>query len=279
MTDWREVLARDCAVPADTPLAELTDELVTMLAAPEPAVRDDVAYLVLALWTGRGVLDGQLARLGGLLAGRISAGPIYQRSFAAMSLSWVILRDATTAELTDGHILGWLDTFASWWVGETDLRGWDADLGWLHAIAHGADLLRAFGRSPRLAGQELSSMLELAVDRLLAEHGYLWADGEDDRLGYALASVLTRPELSPANATRWLTRIREAIESGAPGPVPAWAANTLRTLGSLYVFADRGVAWYDPQAGAMGPAVALPHAGEVKDAVADTLRLPWRGLG
>jgi hypothetical protein len=125
----------------------------------------------------------------------------------------------------------------------------------------------------------LCGLLDLAVDRLLAEHGYLWADGEDDRLGYALATVLARSEVSAAAATGWLTRIRDAIESGEPGPVPAWAANTLRTLGSLYVFADRGVAWYEPQAGAMGPAVSLPHSRPVKDAVADTLRLPWRGLG
>ena len=278
MTDWRNILASDCAAPADQPLQELTDELVTMLADPDPAVRDDVAYPILALWTGRSVLDGQLAKLGDTLADRIGAGPIYQRSFAAMSLSWVILRDATTAELSDVQVLGWLDTFGSWWTGETDLRGWDADLGWLHAIAHGADLLRAFGRSPRLGGQRLRGLLDLAVGRLLSVHGYLWADGEDDRLGYAVASVLTRSELTAADATRWLARIRDAIERGEPGPVPAWAANTLRTLGSLYVFADRGVTWYEPQAGAMGDAVALPHAGLVQDAVADVLRLPWRGL-
>ena len=279
MTDWGDILARDYAVPADRPLEELTDELVTMLGSADPAVRDEFAYPVLALWTGRGVLDRQLAKLGDLLAERISAGPIYQRSFAAMSLSWVILRDATTAELSDEQVLSWLDTFGSWWVEETDLRGWDPDLGWLHAIAHGSDLLRAFGRSPRLGGQQLRGLLELAVDRALTEHGYLWADGEDDRLGYALATVLTRSELSATDATGWLTRIRDAIEKGEPGPVPAWAANTLRTLGSLYVFADRGVAWYDPQAGAIGPPATLPHARPVKDAVADTLRMPWRGLG
>jgi hypothetical protein len=279
VTDWSNVLARDFAVPEGRPSGELVDELVTMLAASDPAVRDDIAYPILAIWTGRGVLDGQLVRLGDLLAAYIASGPIYQRSFAAMTLSWVILRDAATGELTDDLVLRWLDTFGSWWTGETDLRGWDADVGWLHAVAHGADLLRAFGRSPRLAGQRLCGLLELASDRLLAKHGYLWADGEDDRLGYALASVLTRPEISAAGATGWLARIRDAIESGEPGPVPAWAANTLRALGSLYVFADRGVAWYDPATGAMGPAVPLPHARAVKDGIADTLRLPWRGLG
>jgi hypothetical protein len=227
MTDWREILAGEFAVPADLAVTELVDELVAMLGSPDPSVRDDTAYPVLAIWTGRGVIDGQLARLGDMLAGRIGAGPIYQRTFAAMSLSWVILRDATTAELSDERVLGWLGTFGSWWAGETDLRGRDADLGWLHAIAHGADLLR----------------------------------------------------LAPADATGWLARVRHAIEGGEPGPVPAWAANALRTLGSLYVFADRGVAWYNPAAGALGQPTHLPHGREVKAAIADTLRLPWRGLG
>jgi hypothetical protein len=179
VTDWSDVLARDFALPAGRPLGELVDELVAMLAAADPAVRDDIAYPVLAVSTGRGVLDGQLARLGDLLSAHIGAGPVYQRSFAAMTLSWVILRDAMTHELTDDLVLRWLGTFGRWWLGETDLRGWDADLGWLHAVAHGADLLRAFGRSARLGGQQLCGLLELATERLLAKHGYLWADGEE----------------------------------------------------------------------------------------------------
>lgn len=70
-----------------------------------------------------------------------------------------------------------------------------------------------------------------------------------------------------------------AIEAGEPGPVPAWASNTLRTLGGLYVFAERGVRWYDPDTGLLGDPVPLPHAGAIKERVADVLRLAWGGLG
>ena len=58
-----------------------------------------------------------------------------------------------------------------------------------------------------------------------------------------------------------------------------WASNTLRTLGSLFVFAERGVRWYDPETGAPGDAVPLPHSDAVKERVAEVLRLAWRGLG
>jgi hypothetical protein len=43
----------------------------------------------------------------------------------------------------------------AWWRDEADLRGWDAGLGWLHGVAHAADTLRAFGRSPRLGAAHL----------------------------------------------------------------------------------------------------------------------------
>jgi hypothetical protein len=279
VTDWDEVLAQDFAVPAGRQAAELAGELCGMLGSPDPQVRDDTAYPVLAVWTARGVFDGNLADLGDRLSAQVGAGPVYQRTFAAISLTWVVLRDNATGELDGGQVLRWLDVFSSWWRHETDLRGWDAELGWLHAAAHGADLLRAFGRSRRLAGPHLRDLLELAAGRLLAEHDYLFAQGEDDRLGYALASILTREELPADAATWWLDRLRDAIERGEPGPIPAWASNTLRTLASLYVFADRGVSWQDAATGERTPPVPLRHAPEIKDRIADVLRAPWRGLG
>jgi hypothetical protein len=53
----------------------------------------------------------------------------------------------------------------------------------------------------------------------------------------------------------------------------------LRTLASLYVLADRGVRWYRAADNEWGPVTRLPHADAVKEKVAQTLRLPWAGLG
>lgn len=278
MTDWAAVQANDVVVPEGRALVELVDELCAMLASPDPQVRDDTAYPILALWTARGVLDGGLMALGDRMAERLRHDEIQARTFAAMILAWVVLRDARTGELAVECVPRWQAVFAAWWRDEAELRGWDDRLGWLHAVAHGADTLRAFGRSPRLGEADLQGLLDLAVDRLFADAGYLFAHGEDDRIAYAVASVLSRAELSVAGATAWLDRVHVAVETGAPGPVPAWASNTLRTLGSLYVFADRGVRWYDPDAGALGTAVVLPHSEAVKDRIAAILRLAWRGL-
>jgi len=279
VTDWDKILAEDFAVPPGRAQAELAAELRAMLASPDPHIRDDTAYPVLAIWSGRGVFDGHLANLGDSLTAQFQDGPIYQRTFAAISLSWVVLRDARTGELSPEVVLRWLTAFSQWWRHETDLRAWDPGLGWLHAAAHGADVLRAFGRSGKLAAPELAGLLELAADRLLSDCGYLYGHGEDDRIAYALATVLTRAELPAEPAVAWLGRLHQAIADGAPGPVPPWAANTLRTLAALYIFADRGVTWYDPDTGTHGPSAKLPHASPLKDRIAATLQLPWAGLG
>jgi hypothetical protein len=278
-TDWTDVLAGDFAVPPGESLPVLVDDLCTMLAAPDPQVRDDTAYPILAMWTARGVLDGQLAALGNRMADRLGDREIQARTFATMIMAWVVLRDARTGELEASRVPAWRTAFAGWWRNETDLRGWDPRLGWLHAVAHGADTLRAFGRSPRLGGEDLTALLDLAVDRLLTDAGYLYAHGEDERVAYALASVLSRAELSAGDAIGWLDRIQSTLEAGEPGPMPAWASNTLRTLSALHVYTDRGVRWYDPDAGGMGKPVSLPHAAALKERIAAVLGLAWIGLG
>jgi hypothetical protein len=215
VTDWAAVLSNDFAVPERRSLPDLADELCAMLASPAPQVRDDTAYPILAIWTARGVLDGHLSRLGDRMAGRLGDDEIQARTFAVMILAWVVLRDARTGELAADRVPRWRDAFAAWWRVEADLRGWDARLGWLHAVAHGADALRAFGRSPRLGTADLRGLLDLVVDRLFADAGYLFAHGEDDRIGYALASVLPLRVRRPGRAlvrpgcrrARWRGRV------------------------------------------------------------------------
>jgi len=101
-------------------------------------------------------------------------------------------------------------SFEGWYVAEQDLRGYDEKLGWLHAIAHGSDLLGAFGLVPAV---EPRRMLDLGIARLLAPTDQVLRDLEDDRLGAALAVTLTRPELSEA-AVR--TRLVDALRTATP---------------------------------------------------------------
>lgn len=230
MTDWQKVADAGFELPPGADVDDLAAELSDALADPDPRLRDGTAYAVMATWIERGVLDQKLADLGDQMAARFSDSRIQARTFAALVLCWIIARG--------GFDHAWVSAFADWYPAEEDLRGFDPELGWLHAVAHGADLLGVLGRDRRVRPEQ---MLELAARRMLADTDYVWRDAEEDRLGCALALTLTRPDLTAEQSTGWIDLIDEKFSHGEPGPVPAYASNSIRTLRLLYVLADRGV--------------------------------------
>lgn len=267
MTDWPAIIAADFEVPEDRALSDLVDELIDALCSPDPALRDEQAYPVLTAWIMAGSLDDQLSSLGERAVRLLAHSQIQARTFAALILAALVHRD-TTADVVDTQtLLRWSDSFADWWLAETDLRGWDDQLGWLHAVAHGADVVGELGLSPRLGGDNLAGLLDLARARLLAPTGYVFAHQEDDRVALAMATVLARSELTSVAATSWLDDVRLHFESSRPGPVPAPAANTMRTLRSLYLMVDRGFR-SDPE---QNDQLIPPHRSEILAALGGVL--------
>ena len=258
MTDWAQVREAGFAVPEGRPLGELVAELVGMLRSPDPVVRDRHAYSVLATWISRGVLStDELRALGEEMAPRFTDPEIQARTFAPLILDCIV-----TAGVFEP---GWVPPFERWYVAEEDLRGYDEKLGWLHAVAHGADLLGALGQH---AAVEPVQMLRLGIGRLLTPTPYVLRDMEDDRLGYALAATLTRDELTGSDATDWLDpAIRQLSNPPAEGITPE-VTNTIRTLRVLYVLADHGL-----RVGDAKKLTRIPQADQVKTKLADVLRI------
>lgn len=231
MTDWAKVRSADFAVPSDHPLAELVDELSTMLRSPDPVVRDSQAYSTLATWIGRGVLDRrQLRALGDEMVGRFGDPEIQARTFAPLILDSIVSYGVFEPS--------WVPPFERWYVAEEDLRGFDPKLGWLHAVAHGSDLLAALAQVPAI---EPIEMLRLGIGRLLTPTDHVLRDLEDDRLGFALAAALTRTDLTLADATGWLDPAIRSVTAQPGEGIRPELTNTLRTLRVLYVLVDHGV--------------------------------------
>lgn len=262
MIDWQHIQANQFAFPEGSSVEELVAELVDMLASSDPEIRDEIAFSALASWVDDGVVpDDQLRPLGDLMARRFQADQVQARSFASLVLN-VIVGSRDVCEMR------WVDAFEGWYATETDLRGHHDDLGWLHAVAHGADLLGTFGRRVEV---EPRRMLDLAATRTLAPTDTVWHDQEHDRLAYALGKVLTRPDLSTEDTSAWLEPVEKVLSNGQPGPVPAHVSNTLHTLRTLYMLVSRGVR--------VGPSEVLtvPRRELILDRVAEVLHpaTPW----
>ncbi|MFC7219219.1 DUF2785 domain-containing protein [Streptomyces polyrhachis] len=261
---WRDSYAADCAVPAGRPLPDLVAELAEALRHEDPDLRDGEPYVVLRTWIERDLVAGELRRwLGLLMAERFADPAIQARAFAPLVLDMIVARgDVDPA---------WVDAFARWYPAEEDLRGWDERLGWLHAVAHGADLLGSLGLHRDV---DPVAMLDLAAARLTAPTGHLFDQQEDDRLAQALARTLTRPELSEEQAVAWLDAVEADFAKGRPPGVPTTAAHTsnaMRTLRALYVLADTGVTGRRG-----GPVLAVRHAEAVKARLREVLGLVFQ---
>jgi hypothetical protein len=255
MIDWKAVIDAGFRLPEGLSQQAAVDELATMLGDSDPLVRDELGYTVLEHLIPD--LDAAVCRrLGDELAGRFTAHDLHMRSFAALALAPIVERGVFET--------AWLDQFEGWYPREPHLRGWDAELGWLHAAAHGADLLGAFGLHPAVTPER---MLNLAVRRLRTPTDYLFAEMEDARLAHGIALTLIRPELSAAESAGWLDPIEADLSQDEAERVLPRFANMIRVLQALYMLADRGVhrSWDG------GAVLALPHKDAVKARIGEVL--------
>lgn len=258
MTDWAQVREAGFAVPEGRPLTELVAELVGMLRSPDPVVRDRQAYSTLATWIGRGVLSAdELRELGDQMVPRFGDAELQARTFAPLILDSIV--GAGVFEP------GWVPPFERWYVAEEDLRGYDEKLGWLHAVAHGADLLGTLGQHPAV---EPVQMLRLGIGRLLTPTPYVLRDMEDDRLGYALAATLTREDLTDTDAVDWLDPALRALATPPTEGITPEVTNTMRTLRVLYVFAEHGL-----RVGDAKKLTRIPHREQLKTRLTDVFRI------
>ncbi|WP_333762590.1 DUF2785 domain-containing protein [Streptomyces sp. IBSBF 2390] len=265
--DWPSIATDDFPFPQAVPTTRLADELSVMLLSSDPEIRDDYAYTAAARWIREGHLDDVLDSLGDTAASRFIHPEVQARTFAPLILCCVLTRGHTVPGLVPKQAAErWYAEFLAWYPGEQDTRGWDDSMGWLHAVAHGADAAAAFAKA---LPDRRTELLELCARRMTAaQSGYRYAQLEDARLARALLRILQAPGLDLEQATGWLTVIAQALDGGGPGPVPVWAFNTFATLQSLHLHLARGLVDED----------IPPHAEAVAAHTADILRLPYYWL-
>ncbi|MFD9500291.1 DUF2785 domain-containing protein [Streptomyces sp. NPDC060035] len=265
--DWLTIAEDGFRFPDTVTASRMGEELSAMLASPDPVIRDDYAYSAAARWIEEGHLDEVLEDLGDRAAGRFGHAEIQARTFAPLLLARVLTRGhRAPGTVPKAAVERWYDPYASWYASEHDTRGWDDTLGWLHAVAHGADAAAAFALA---LPARRTDLLELCARRMTAaDADHRYEQLEDARLARALTRILLAPGLTADQAAGWLAVVEEALEGGGPGPVPPWAFNTFATLQSLHLHLTLGLA---------GEGVP-PHGSLVASRAAALLRLPYGWL-
>jgi Protein of unknown function (DUF2785) len=216
---WRAVARDHYTPPANTTAAGLSDELIDMLASPDPEQRDDLAYSTLASWIYqqkrldaaalRPIVDRLLANLTRGIGER-DTGTVFGRSFSALVLSAVVARDNADPVLAAAAWRAIESAAFAYLSAEQDLRGYDPETGWMHSAAHTADLLKFLARSRYVDAPGQRRYLD-AIAAKLTTAAVVFTHGEDERFARAVLSLVARADFDAAQFEAWLQRTNPSV--------------------------------------------------------------------
>jgi Protein of unknown function (DUF2785) len=246
---WESIVASDAEVPPGHTAAELLPGLLDLLGSPDPFLRDEVGYGVLARWVVHDQLIGpdQLRQCAERLLPDLRYGldgddgdehAVLRRSFSALALAIIAYRDVEEQFLQPAEVNQLLEAGIAYLLDETDRRGWVPEMGWIHATAHAADLLKFLVRNP-LTDRDDHRRVLAALQTLLTGTGPVFKDDEEDRLVLVVVDVLGRETIGDAELVEWIdgfgSWLGEHTEGAFDPTVHATATNVKRFVRTLHL--------------------------------------------
>ncbi len=245
---WLDV-ARECDIPPWATPAGLVHEALTLLGSTDPEWRDDVGYGVVSVCVYRKQRLGPAERRSlveplslNLRKGIGESGndSVLLRSFSALTLSIVAAAETREPALDAVVYRRLLDDGLAYLRDERDLRGFEPRVGWIHATAHTADLLKFLARDARFTREDQWRLFDAVWTRVASSSAPVFTHAEDERLAAALVSVVRRSDFDPAPLDGWLERfpaLEKQVWAKSPPEAPALEAaqNARNLLRSLFV--------------------------------------------
>jgi hypothetical protein len=223
-TFFRGIVQNNYAAPSNFSADEVTTVLMECLASPDSELRDTYGFEILSRWIRRGVLKtDSLKRMIATLTPNLKIGigergtdSAFRRTFSALILSELVRQDNLTPYLEQKEVKTLLEAGVTYLTTEQDLRGFDKQFGYVHGVAHGADVLFRLASSKQLEKADLTQILEAVRSKVapLGENSYAY--GEDERLARVVIAVLARGMF---NVTEWSEYINKIM---SPAPFSSW---------------------------------------------------------
>lgn len=207
--------AQDWAIASDPARNDLARALAACVAAPDPTLRDGAAFEALQHWLRAKALTPEtMLALADDLQARLAApeGEGFERSFAALVLAEVARADRVEPYLSASRRTQMLNAASIYVIGVRDYRGFDAEQGWRHGVAHGADLLLQLALSPALGRGDLITIRD-AVETQIAPDGHFYIYGESERLARPILYAAMRGLITAEEWSAWFARFAAAGEN------------------------------------------------------------------
>ncbi|WP_338844993.1 DUF2785 domain-containing protein [Massilia sp. W12] len=214
---------------------DLLPALAQCLKERDPQLRDELGFegLQALLRSARMPADAVQElrqRLLAMLQGADADG--VARPFAALALAEVARVDRKQAFLSQEQRRQLAQAAADWIKSIQDYRAWDAQDGWRHAVAHGADWVMQLALNPALEEAQAAALLQ-ALSVQMGQNRHAYTHGEGERIAQALFYLALR---EPWDEARWRAWAAQALASLPPaGSVSAAQLTQKHNLGAVWL--------------------------------------------
>ena len=206
---WRPI--KEQAATSDEPADPLAIELIACLSSPVPELRDQIGYELFTLWLRndrltdetRGTLLTELRALMSRPTARGADDGALSRSFSALILAELMRSDAQKPFMSADERQALLADAAAAIGRESDFRGLDVDVGWVHPVAHMSDLLWRFALHPDTSSAQAELILA-AVETKVAPTTVFYHFNESDRLARVVATIVERELVDLGLIVDWI---------------------------------------------------------------------------
>lgn len=215
---------------------EQIDWLLDHIGDPDPAIRDQLVYASFChLFLDEIISQDQAQQLFEKSQQRkLLSQDSLTRSFTSLLYALILAVDEEQSYyqhfLTDSQRQTLFDQALSIFTEEIDWRGYDEDLGWIHAGAHGADFLLAATCHQAFPADKIELAWQTITDCCLKQTGTFSA-GEETRLAQIPVYLILNQKISATTLALWMEQLD--VPNQEPIEYFRWL-NLQRFLSSIY---------------------------------------------
>ncbi len=185
------IVENDFIIPDSIDLNELLGEMLANIGSVDSVLRDDLIYECMATWimkTGRINSELQRQLLHAIIddqhmflrIGEVDTDSVFTRSFSVLLIPLILYAHRQNPLLTKSEILKVKETLCRYLAEERDFRGFVAEKGWAHAIAHCSDALDELVQCREISKHDLLQILE-TIFRSIGAQSLPFTHEEDER--------------------------------------------------------------------------------------------------
>ena len=238
----QQLLVRETAFEADE-ITILLDQYLPEIGNPNPEIRDDLLYnLFHNLFMSQSFSKEKLCQITNTLLSRDylfydmtneSPDSVLKRSFTLLQIDTLLQRHLKTPFYTQEELETLFYAFTSYFNQESVLTGYHPSKGWIHTIAHGADVIRTLAKCRELEEDHLI-LLSMLAKRKFTQGKHVYDVNEDDRMAKAVISIMDQDKLTSAFWVDFVCLL-ETIEEDLPYEMMIYSkTNRKNLMRSLY---------------------------------------------